>query len=490
MSGTAAGAHATADRYAEALGVGAGAELLEFDLTGFDRTGLPVTGTVWRPHPGAATSGHGVGYGADPAAARRGAHGELAEQVLLDRHLRTLAPVEATFADLLAARGPGGVVDPVELVLPAGSRYSPDLPLRWLPMRRWRTGEEVLVPAEFVAPHAGGVRGGPPGGGFLTTPITNGMGAGDTLERAVAHGIGELLQRDGDTVSFRALEQGVLVDGVAEHPATADVWAALVAAGLEPQVKLDSTEFAVVVHAVARDTAPERTPMAVTAVGEAAALDAASAARKALLELASSRARRAFAFGPLDPVRTRLGPYWAAEERAPLPESEPRALAATADWTHRSGTELARLVEPMLRVASHVGLHGLPTAPEREPGEELTELLARLAAFDVLVHAVAVQTSRGPVHVAKVAVPGLEVETLSYHRIGERVLRRLLERGSPLVGLGEPAGPRRPVLLTAAARERVGGPAWFDTEAADATVGELYPLYREPVRHAPQRLGR
>lgn len=481
-------AHETADRYAEALGVDAGAELLEFDLTGFDRTGIPVTGTVWRSHPGAATSGHGVGYGADPAAARRGAYGELAEQVLLDRHLLTSRPVEASFADLLAARGPGGVVDPVALVLPAGSRYTSDLPLRWLPTRRWRTGEEVLVPAEFVAPHGGGVRGGPPPGGFLTTPVTNGMGAGDTLERAVAHGIGELLQRDGDTVSFRALEQGVLVDGVADHPATADVWAALVAAGLEPQVKLDSTEFAVVVHAVARDTDPEAAPMAVTAVGEAAALDAAGAARKALLELASSRARRAFAFGPLDPVRTRLPPYWAAEERAPLPDSEPRALQAMADWTHRSGDELSRLLEPLLRVTSHVALGDLPTAPDREPAEELAELLRRLDGFDVLVHAVAVETSRGPVHVAKVVVPGLEVETLSYHRIGERVLRRLLDRGSPLVGLGAPGGSRRPVRLTDVARERIGGPAWFDVEVADATVGELYPLYREPVRHAPQRL--
>ncbi|MEW1960339.1 YcaO-like family protein [Kineococcus sp. NPDC059986] len=484
---TGADAHATADRYAAALGADAGAELLEFDLTGFDRTGIPVTGTVWRPFPGAPSSGHGVGYGADPAAARRGAYGELAEQVLLDRHLQTVRPVEATHAELLAARGPGGVVDPVELVLPAGSRYTPDLPLRWLPTRRWRTGEEVLVPAEFVAPHAGGVRGGPPPGGFLTTPVTNGVGAGDTLERAVAHGLGELLQRDGDTVSFRALEEGVLVGGVAEHPATAGVWAALAAAGLEPQVKLDSTEFAVVVHAVARDTDPDRAPMAVTAVGEAAAPDAPTAARKALLELGSSRARRVFAFGPLDPVRA-LGPYWAAEERSPLPESEARALRAMADWTHRSGTELARLVEPLLRVTDHVRLADLPTAPAREPVDELTDLLDRLAGFDVLVHAVAVTTSRGPVHVVKVVVPGLEVETLSYHRIGERVLRRLLDRGSPLVGLGPSSGSRRPVLLTDAARERVGGPAWFDVDVADATVGELYPLYREPVRHAPQRL--
>ncbi|WP_432564716.1 YcaO-like family protein [Kineococcus sp. SYSU DK003] len=473
-----------AERYAAALTPG---ELLEFDLTPFDRTGIPVVGTVWRPEPGSATSGHGVGYGAQVSAARTGAFGELAEQVLLDRHLATLEPVVATHAELRAARGEQGVVDPVTLTLPAGSPYAPDTPLRWLPARRWRTGEEVLLPAEFAAPHAAGIAGG--GTGLLTTPITNGMGAGDTLERAVAHGLGELLQRDGDTVSFRALEQGHLVDGVADHPDTRDVWARLVAAGLAPRVFLDSTEFAVVVHAVAADADPATAPMAVTAVGEAAARDAATAVRKALLELASSRARRAFAFGPLEDVRRLCPDYWAAEERCPVPDQEPRALAAMTDWTRRSAAELSALMAPALRVTAHVALGDLPTAPALDPQAELAELLRRLEDFDVLVVATAVDTAAGAVHVAKVVVPGLEVETLSYHRIGERVLRRLLERGSPLVGLGPAGGSRREVRLPAPAVERLGGPAWFDVEAADATVGELYPLYREPSRHAPQRLG-
>ena len=37
--------------------------------------------------------------------------------------------------------------------------------------------------------------------------------------------------------------------------------------------------------------------------------------------------------------------------------------------------------------------------------------------------------------------------------------------------------------LTAAAEERLGGPAWFDRAGADRRVGELYALYREPGRH-------
>jgi ribosomal protein S12 methylthiotransferase accessory factor len=39
------------------------------------------------------------------------------------------------------------------------------------------------------------------------------------------------------------------------------------------------------------------------------------------------------------------------------------------------------------------------------------------------------------------------------------------------------------VHLTAAAEERLGGPAWFDLDGARRRVGALYPLYREPGRH-------
>jgi ribosomal protein S12 methylthiotransferase accessory factor len=346
----------------------------------------------------------------------------------------------------------------------------------------------VLVPAEFAAPHRSGIAADPPPGGWLTVPITNGMGAGDTLERAVGHGLGELLQRDGNTVSFRALDTGVVVTGLEDEPGTRDVLARLSAARLEVDVKLTSTEFAVVVHAVALDTDPGTPPMAVTAIGEAAAEDAVEAARKALLELASSRARRAFAFGPLADVERRCPAYLAAELRTALPEQEPRALAEMTKWSALSASQLSDLVAPIRHRATTVPITDLPRSPSRGPGEQLTELLRRLAEFDVLVVPTRVEGPLGAVHVAKVVVPGLEVETLSYDRIGERVLRRLLDRGSPLVGLGPAGGERREVLLTEQARERIGGPAWFDVAEARRTVGELYPLYREPTRHAPQRV--
>jgi len=90
----------------------------------------------------------------------------------------------------------------------------------------------------------------------------------------------------------------------------------------------------------------------------------------------------------------------------------------------------------------------------------------------------------GDVFAVKAIVPGLECETMSYHRIGERGIRRLLERGSELAGIGAAPPGMRAVPLTKAAMERLGGPAWLDTGAIDRIVGPLYALYREPESHA------
>jgi ribosomal protein S12 methylthiotransferase accessory factor len=123
-----------------------------------------------------------------------------------------------------------------------------------------------------------------------------------------------------------------------------------------------------------------------------------------------------------------------------------------------------------------------------DPAALLAEVLDRLEGFDVLVVAERADGPLGPVHAAKVVATGLEVETLSYLRIGERVVRRLLERDSPLVGLGPAGGSRLPVRLSAGAAERLGGPAWLDAAEVDRVVGPLYPLYREPARHAVERV--
>lgn len=480
---------AVADRYRSALRrVAPTGELCEFPITGYDRTGVPTASATSEDESGRA---HGIGYGATDAAARVGALGELAERVLLDPVVRALPRRHASYAELAHELGTGHVCDPVTLVLAAGSGYDRHRPGVWVPTTRWRTGEQVWVPVELVASN-GGQLPAPPPEGWLTTPISNGLGAGDSADRAVGHALLELVQRDHDTVDFRALDTGVVADLSASiDPGTRAVLTRLHEAGVHPVMKLAGTELACVVHCAARDEDPATPPIALSAIGEAAHPDRDVAVRKALLELASSRARRAFVFGPLAEVHRRNPGYLLRELARPLPEQEPRALAAMTAWTHLGAAELGALLAPhLLRVERTVALDTLPSADPgtwTEPAALLVTMLDRLAAFDVLV---VLGGDEDGVRAAKVLAPGfgtsgLEVETLSYLRIGERVARRLLERGSPLVG--RTARDGLPVHLTAAAVERLDGPVWLDADAVHRTVGELYPLYREPGRHAVQR---
>ena len=115
----------------------------------------------------------------------------------------------------------------------------------------------------------------------------------------------------------------------------------------------------------------------------------------------------------------------------------------------------------------------------------VTELARRFAAvgMEVLFVDFSPPGARD-VHVVKAIVPGLEVETMSYHRIGERGVRKLMERGSPLAGVGTPPPGAAPVRLPAGAAERLGGPAWLNVAEVDRIVGRLYPLYREPEVHS------
>jgi len=465
----------------------------DFDISGADRVGVP---TVSADFAGAQwPRSWAFGYGADHQQARIGAYGELAEALLLHRHLRTAAPRRASYPELRAEVGPRGVVDPLTLVLPAGTGYSPDQPLDWLPAQRWRTGEPVLVPAEFCASQAADLPWQDPSDRLITV-ITNGSGAGVGADRAVAHGLLELLQRHGNCTAFRAMDRGVLLDlDAVTDPATGSALHRLHAAGIEVQARLASTEFGIpVLHVVGLDADPAAPPLAVTAGGEAAHPDREVALRKAVLEYAASRARKVFVHSPLDRVRDLAPPdYWERELAHPMVPQEPRALDAMRAWSRMTTAQLQDLLAPTVFARrSTVAFSGLPTVPAGsldEPAALLRHLLDRLTELDVLVVLAPAGAAPDAAVVAKVVVPGLEAETMSYGRIGERGVARLLAREDlSLVGLGPPpqAGAAA-VALPDGARERLGGPAWLDRAAVDAIVGELYPLYREPDRHVLAR---
>jgi ribosomal protein S12 methylthiotransferase accessory factor len=434
--------------------------------------------------------GSGLGYGATREQARTGALGEMAEMALSARALSGQERVEASYDELSAQRGADRVQDPRTLCLEAGTAWSGARRLQWLPMTRLRDGETVLVPAELVASGPEDLPGAPPPDGWLTTVITNGQGAAFDVRAATAHALLEVLQRDGNATAFRALDQGVVVDldGLSD-PVSLDLLARARRVGVQPVVKLASTDFGLAdVYAVGCSVdASEPVPIMVTACGEAAHPDVEVAVRKALLEWAAARTRKAFMHGPLDVVRSMTPPdyldRWLTGHPPERLVEEDRALEAMVDWSRRSGPELVELLSGT--VLSHrltVALADLPTSRPDDLHEHVVGALAA-EGHDVLL---SVQPSQdGAVVGVKALVPGLEVETMSYGRIGERGVRRLLERDSALVRVGDrPDGSGwAAVALTDDAQERLGGPAWFDLAARDRVVGALYPLYREPGRH-------
>jgi len=461
------------------------AELTVFRIDGMDRTGVPVVqANLISPGAPATT---GFGYGFTAIQAEVGALGELCEEVHVGRHVEGLTPIHGSHADMVA----GSAIDPLTLCLSAGSDYTPDTPLMWTQARRWPDGAPTLLPLEWIAAYPYQMVHGP---ARLIMPITSGLGAGLDLEHAIAHGIMEALQRDGNVTGFRALDQGQVVelDDVDEIEVR-ELLKRLQQCGIDVVVKLASTEFGITnLYVVGPDHGTPAVPIQVTACGEAAHPDRGRALRKALLEFCGSRARKAAMHGPIEWLWDRLPSNYATAqlELLDMDEEEPRALRAMTDWLDDDATTLhTRLASSVFSRRSSRPLSSLPDAPPAEVAnsvETLALLTRRLAAEGLEVFWVECSPPGSAVSVVKVVVPGLEAETMSYHRIGWRGVRRLRERADPLV-LSAPREGALRVRLTARDEERAGGPAWFDAALADRLVGELYPLYREPGTFSAQR---
>ncbi len=459
----------------------AGYEMSAVRIDGLDRTGVPVVqGNLALPDS-PMTTGHG--YGFDPVEAEVGALGELCEEVHGTQWIGRAETVVGSYETLVGRHGECRVVDPLTLCLPAGSDYAPDMPLAWVWGTRCPSGEAVLVPDEWVASHGYDLRKR----AGLITPITNGLGAGLDVAHAVAHGVMELLQRDGNVVAYRALDQGVVVelDAIGD-PLVGSLIDHLRALGIDVTVKLASTEFGISnLYVVGDDHGDPAMPIQVTACGEAAHPDRERALRKALLEFCGSRARKAATHGTADQCRRVMSDAHVAAGVAAvrLEEEEPRALAAMVEWLEQDVAELRRrLQDSVFGERRTVRFSDLPTVSASSvltAVDRLGLLAERLSAAGMDIIVVDCSPTGSPVRAVKVIVPFLESETMSYGRIGWRGVARLRARGDPLI-LDAPGPGARPVVLRAADEERAGGPAWFDAARADRIVGRLYPLYREP----------
>ena len=459
-----------------------------FRIDALDRIGIPVVqANLILPDEPATT---GYGYGFETVEAEVGALGELCEEVHAGRAVKAAPRLEASYAELARTRGKRGVADPRTLCLPAGSAWTPETPMTWMEARRFPTDETVLVPREWVAAYP--YQLGEPWRAIM--PITNGLGAGLDYPHAIAHGVMELLQRDGNVVSYRALDQGVVVDpdAVTDAPVAA-LLDRLRGLGINVRIKLACTDFGIPNLYVVGDDPTPAVPIQATSCGEAAHPDRARGLRKALLEYCGSRARKAATHGPIHLAREVMPADYVERQIAVamLEEEESRALEAMAEWMGQDAAELRlRLAGSVFSEHRRVPLSSLPDsgpAAMANSGERLGWLADHLATDGMEILWVDCSPPNSPVKVVKTLVPGLESETMSYHRIGWRGVRRLRERADPLL-LDAARDGAQPVMLLPEDDARAGGPAWFDVALADRIVGSLYPLYRESGPFSAQLL--
>ena len=421
-----------------------GVEVFAFPVDSLDRLGVPVWTTAAWTDDGVFCNG--VGYGRTVEAAQLSAWGELAESWAAHHAIRASEPLLASFAAL----GPDRALDPRAAILPAGSAWTPETEMAWLPCAGGR-----LVPIELVATRFADLPDGMPEP--VLTPITNGLGAGP---HARQHGVRELIQRDGNSVSYRALDRGVGIDldGL-EDPVALELLHRYADAGVDVRVKLAGISCGCASVYVVGDDADPPHPLSLAATGEAAHPRRDLAVRKALLEFAAARVRRIFNHGPLERLPL-PDAYRARFEDAPLGSEEDRSLTATREWAHLSADETRARLERIHAVKSTVALTDLPDGEE----EDLGDLEVLWVPFDVL----------DGVDAGKAIVPGLEVESLSYGRVGPRNLARLVEPGVPFAGTGSPPPGALPLP---------SADGWLDPSQLDDAVGDLYALYREPGRH-------
>ncbi len=475
-------------------------EAYEFRLDALDRLGIPLWGAFVWAEDGDFSDGYG--YGSDSTAAQVGAWGEILENYYATASLRTMPRRRASYNALLAEGVPA--LDPLTLCLNAGCGYTPDKPLVWTVGRRWPSGEEVWIPLEAAAISPGDIKDEVPADSLILHPITNGLGAGTTIEQAVAHGILEQVQRDGDSVSFRALDRGVRIDlTTVQDSGTRELLRFLDEQGIEVYAKLAEVTLGMpVVYVVGYDRNLDQAPfhLSLSACGEAAHPDKERALRKALNEFMSSRARKRFMHGTLDDMRA-VAPkaYTDRVETDPLGGDESRALQGVLHWLRLSREEFFEVIRPTIfSVRMSIPFSYLPTALVEETASAqslLRSLSDRLSAEGSEVVYIDFTPPGAAFRVVKAVCPRLEVETMSYGRIGRRNLERLLRRAendpefSGLVGVGDtrPEGALD-VYLTAQDEAELGGKAWLDPAAIDRAVGALYALYREPNGHTVGKL--
>ena len=467
------------DMYRAALPNG---EVSWFRIDPMDHLGIPVAHVEFAGADGSQY--FAVGYGETEGEALIGAFGEIHEKLQLSLSFDELPKQDASYRELCDQHGSDHVIDPVTLCLPAGSPYHEDLTLRWTTVRRLRDGADCWIPVEFVSSFNSQIEYA----NQLTTAITNGNGAGDTFERALLHGLLELLQRDGNVDCFRALDRGKVFDPNTLPPSIQKLLDQLREKQLEVMPKLARVTCGCVsLYAVGRDQSDDAFPLTMTGCGEAADMNYERALRKAILECAASHTRKLFYHSPFERKASVTPPGYIQRQKAgiELEREEQRALLQLVDWLGKDRDTLYDLLSKTVFLRKEtVSTEGLP----RFGGTSITERLAyvreQLEREGLEIYVFEATSTPGNCAVVKAIVPGIEMEFGSYHRLGFRGVQRLLA-DDPHDLLGRVSKPGTAyVHLTPEQLETIGGPVYLNTAKLDQLVDPYYPLYREPDGHA------
>ena len=314
------------DGYRKSLPEG---KLEEFRIDPVDYLGIPIMNVDLYAEDGVHSNG--IGYGQTEEQARLGAYGELCEERHTIVGFAGLPTEVGSYLEMSAKFGEDYVIDPLTLVLEAGSPYDENYELRWSPVHRLEDNEACWVPSSFVSCSNSQVDYP----NRLTTAIRNGSGAGDTEVRALLHGTLELLQRDGNADCFRALDRGLVIDPATLPEDCKSMIAELAGKGLHVTCKLARVTCGCVsVYAVGDDRTDDELPIGVTATGEGCDTDYGKALLKAITECASSHSRKRFNNIGWE-HKEHLVPD-GHKERAlnalDLGKEEPRALEAMVGW--------------------------------------------------------------------------------------------------------------------------------------------------------------
>ena len=474
-------------------------EVYEFSTAPLDRLGIPLwCVALWTE---AGVYYDGFGYGAGAQGAQIGAWGEILESYCAALYLEKAPRVVASFNELEAAGR--NAIEPPLLCLNAGSDYSSNKKLHWLEVENL-SKQKTLVPLEAVAVYPAQAAEIPTEN-WLFRPITNGLGAGASLAQAVAHGALETVQRDGNCITFRAMDIGQRIElDQVKSPETRALLAHLDTNGIEIIPKLAGIVAGIpVIYVVGydRDLSRAEFSMQISACGEAAHPDREIALAKALREYVSGRARKHFMHGTLDKL-ARVAParYVRKMTGDEIGKQEDRALLAAIDWATATNREIFRRIEkPILETRSTVKFSEIPTVefPDGDWEAILKHLQKQFAERlnTKILYADFSAFAPDGVYVVRAIVPKMEGETMSYGRIGRRNLERLLERQrtderiGKLVAFGDDEKPASALPIHLTEKDAADFPnAWLDPKAIAAQVGEFYALYREPESFAVGRI--